>query len=619
VTTRVRLRYGGLRLRRIVRAASFFKRHLRNNAGPLSACIGLSLGTILMQLMRPWPIKILFDAVLIPQDAPAGSWMSHLQALPVEHLVAGACAGLLGVSVLWGMFSYGQAFLTARTGQSLVYSLRSRAYAHLQRLSLNFHRQRQRGDLIMRLTGDINSLRDLLVDSVVLSISSVAMLVVMTAILLAMDWRLTLAVLTVVPVAALTAFRFSFEIRDAARKQRKREGRIAAMVSEMLGGIEVIQAFGNEDLQEERFRRSNRQSLNAGLRATRLEASMARVIEILLAAGTAVVLGYGVFRVRDGALTPGDLLVFTSYAQSSFRPLRRLARLSARVAKAVVCGERVMEFLKTEPEVVDAPSAKRVRNPKGGFELRRVSLRYPGGRTALRDVSLQVEPGSFVGVVGPSGAGKSSLIGLLLRLYDPSHGKILLDGRDLRRVRLQSLREQIGVVLQDPLLFGGSLRDNIAFGLPSASDEAIEQAARLANAYEFIEALPNGFETQVAESGASLSGGQRQRVCIARAFLRDSPILLLDEPSFGLDAEAEREVLEALDRLRAVRTAIVVAHRLSTLRDANRIFVLEEGALTASGTYAELLRRNAWFENAHALQAESAPVARLSRAGGSIG
>lgn len=615
----VRLRYGGLRLRRIARAASFFRRHLRRNAGPLSACIGLSLGAVLMQLLRPWPIKILFDAVLIPQEAPAGSWMRDLQALPVEQLVAGACAGLLGVSVLWGLFSYAQALLTARTGQSLVYSLRARAYAHLQRLSLNFHRQRQRGDLIMRLTGDINSLRDLLVDSVVLSISSAAMLVVMIAILLAMDWRLTLAVLMVVPVAALTAFRFSFEIRDAARKQRKREGRIAAMVSEMLGGIEVIQAFGNEDLQEERFRRSNRQSLKAGLRATRLEASMARVIEILLAAGTAVVLGYGVFRVRDGALTPGDLLVFTSYAQSAFRPLRRLARLSARVAKAVVCGERVMEFLKTEPEVVDAPDAKRVRDPKGGFELRRVSLRYPGGRTALRDVSLQVEPGSFVGVVGPSGAGKSSLVGLLLRLYDPSHGKILLDGRDLRRVRLQSLREQIGVVLQDPLLFGGSLRDNIAFGLPNAPDEAIERAARLANAYEFIEALPNGFETQVAEAGTSLSGGQRQRVCIARAFLRDSPILLLDEPSFGLDAEAEREVLEALDRLRAVRTAIVVAHRLSTLRKADRIFVLEDGALTASGTHAELLRRNAWFENAHALQEESAQVATLSRAGGSIG
>lgn len=599
---RFKPRHKGLGPRQLGRAWRFFQSHLAEHSGAMASALALSLGVVGMQLLRPWPIKILFDAVLVPDAAEAGPLVAWLRTLSPDLVIAGTCAGLLVVSVLWGLFSYGQVYLTARTGQALVYRLRTRAYAHLQRLSLHFHQGNPRGDLLMRLTGDINLLRDLLVDSVILATSSGMLLITMLGVLMFMDWRLTLTMCALLPLLALTMFRFSFEIRNAARKQRRREGRVAAMVGEMLRSVAVIQAFGNEDLLDKRFSRSNRQSLNAGLRTTRLEASMARMVEILLAAGTAAVLGYGVVRVRAGALTPGDLLVFVAYVQSAFRPMRRLARVSSRTSKALACAERVMEFLREEPEVSEAPDAKRVRDVRGALELRRVSFRYGRGPKALRDVSFSIQPRSLVGIVGPSGAGKSTLLALLLRLYDPSQGKIFLDGRDLRRLRLQSLRESFGVVLQEPLLFAGSLRENIAFGLPGASDEAIERAARLAHADEFITRLPDGYDTEVAETGASLSGGQRQRIAIARAFLRDAPILLLDEPTFGLDAEAERQVLDALDHLVRDRTAIVVAHRLSTLRQADQIVLLRDGRVAAVGTHHELLDSDSWYRHAYALQ-----------------
>jgi len=592
---RIRPRHDGLRWKRLARAHASFRRYLKRDARTFWLAVACAVGAISMQLLRPWPLKLVFDGVLMPEAAPDDALMRFVQGFSEEAILAIACAALLAVSVLWGLFNYGQAYLTARAGQGLVYDLRARAYAHLQRLSLGFHRKRKRGDLQMRLTGDINSLRDLVVDSAILAMSSVTLLLFMLTVLFAMDWKLALAVVAVIPFVAAAVFRFSFEIRESARNQRRNEGRVASMVNEMLNSIELIQAFGNEDHSAKQFGRRNKMSFKSGLRTTRLEASMARVVEVMLGVATALVLFYGVARVRAGALTPGDLLVFTAYAQGSFRPLRRLARVSSRVSKAVVCAERVTDFLDETPEIQDAPDAKRAEEIAGAIELRRVRFTYPSGQRALRKVSLEIEPGSFVGIVGPSGAGKSSLLALLLRLYDPNEGKILLDGRDLRRYRVQSLREQIGVVLQEPLLLGGTVAENIAFGVRNATPEDIERAARRANAHKFIKRLPNGYETSVAETGASLSGGQRQRICIARAFLRDAPILIMDEPTFGLDADAEREVLVAVERLVRDRTAIVVAHRLATLRNADRIFVLQRGQLEASGTHAELLASNEWY------------------------
>ncbi len=595
----IRPRAGALRWKRLQGAIRLFVPHARRNWRPMSVALACGLGATLMQVLKPWPIKILFDGVLIPAErAPAAGWLDGILRLPVDTLVGLACLALLLISILWGLLSYGQTYLTARAGQSVVFTLRQRVYAHLQRLSLGFHQRKRRGDLIMCLTGDINVLRDMLVDALLMGSGAVFMLVLMSSVMLVMDWRLAAPVLLLLPLLALTTFRFSSRIREAARRQRKNEGRVAVLISEMLGGITLIQASGGEDQMEESFNRSNRRSHRGGLRITRLEASQARIVEVLLAAGTAAVLWYGVHRVRAGVLTPGDLLVFISYVHSAFRPMRHLARVSTRLAKAVVCAERVTELLHTEPAVRDEPGAKKARRVDGGIELNRVSFRYGEGREVLHRVSLAIEPGRFVGLAGPSGAGKSTLLALLLRLYDPQEGRILLDGRDLRRYTVQSLRDRMAVVLQDPLLFGSTIRDNIAFARPKATDDEIERAARLANAHDFINALPEGYGTSLAESGAGLSGGQRQRISIARAFLRDAPILLMDEPTFGLDPAAEAEVMDAIARLTSGRTTILIAHRLAAVRRADAIAVLRRGRIVEEGPPDELLRADGWFARA---------------------
>ncbi len=596
-------RFKELRWRRVRHFAALFVSYMRENRLLMGTAMACGLGATAMRLLRPWPLKLLFDGVLIPsaalRDQPLFAW---ILGKPTDVVILIACLGLLAITLLWGFFSYWQAYLTARAGQTVVYGLRRRVYSHLLRLSLRFHQRRQHGDLVMRLTGDINLLRDMLVDATLLGISELMMLVAMVTVMAIMDVRMTLVALAIFPLMSLTTFRFSIRIRDAARRQRQKEGRVAAMVSEMLHAVQLIQAFGREAQQESRFQRGNRKSLKAGLRTTRLEASMSRIIEILLAAGTAAVLWFGVHRVQNGVLTPGDLLVFISYLHSSYRPLRKLARVSTRMSKAVVCAERVTEVLQSEPEVDDAPDAKKAYAPRGAIELRRVSFRYQAGRRALHRVSFGVEPGSFVGIVGPSGAGKSTMLALLLRLYDPNHGKVLLDGRDLRRYRIQSIRDQMSVVLQEPILFGSSIRDNLIFGNPDASDDEIERCARLANAHDFICELPQGYDAMVAEAGANLSVGQRQRLAIARAFLRDAPVLLMDEPTHGLDASAERDVMKALRRLMQGRTTLMVAHKLATVQDADQILVLKHGRLIESGTHDELMRLGGWYADSCSLQ-----------------
>jgi ABC-type multidrug transport system fused ATPase/permease subunit len=576
----------------------------------MALALACGLGATLMQVLKPWPIKVLFDGVLLPATGASPlPGIEPLLRLPPDTLIALACLGLLLVSFVWGLLSYGQAYLTARAGQSAVFALRQRAYAHLQRLSLAYHRRRQRGDLLMRLTGDINVLRDMIVDALILGAGAAFMLGTMIAVMLLMDRRLALLVLLLLPPLALTTVRFSARIRTAARRQRRNEGRAAALIHEMLAGIFLIQATGGERQSEEAFGSSNRESQKAGLRTTRLEASQSRAVEILLAAGTAGVLWYGAHRVRAGVLTPGDLLVFVSYVQSALRPLRHLARVSTRLSKAIVSAERVYEILRTEPEVRDGADARPARRVEGRLELRDVSFRHDGGPEVLHRVSVAVPAGGFLGIVGPSGAGKSTILALLLRLYDPLSGRILLDDRDLRRYRLLSLRERMGVVLQDPLLFGATVKENIAFGRPGAPQEEIERAARLAGAHEFIVDLAKGYDTPIAEAGASLSGGQRQRLCIARAFLRDAPILLLDEPTFGLDPASEAAVTESIRRLAAGRTTVLVAHRLAAVRHADAIIVLRRGRIEEQGSFEELRSGDGWFARAWARQAAGDPAA----------
>jgi ABC-type multidrug transport system fused ATPase/permease subunit len=609
---RVAPRNRALKWKRLRRAARLFAPYLRRNWTTMGLAFACGVGATFAQLLKPWPIKILFDGFLLPPSSPASAdWLDRFRQIPTLTAVSLVCSGLLLASVLWGLFSYGQAYLTARAGQAVVFGLRRRVFGHLQHLSLAFHQRKQRGDLLMRLTGDINVLRDMLVDTLLRGSSALLMLAAMTVVLLIMDWCLSLIVLGLLPLLALTTVRFSFQIRQAARRQRRNEGRVAATIQEMLTGISFIQASGSQEHLQQRFDRSNRQSHKAGLRATRLEASQSRIVEVLLAGGTAAVLWYGVYRVLSGAITPGDLLVFVAYAQSAFRPIRHLARSTTRMSKAVVCAERVTELLQTEPEVRDEPHAKSARSVAGRIEFRRVSFRYGSDRRALRSLSFEVEPGRVLAFVGPSGAGKSTVLALCLRLYEQESGKILFDGRSIDRYRIQSLRERVGVVLQDSILFGATVRENIAYGKPTATDEEIVRAARRADAHAFISRLAEGYDTPIAEAGASLSGGQRQRIAIARAFLRDAPILLLDEPTFGLDPGSEAEIMASLFELMRGRTTVLIGHRLAAVRHADEIVVLDKGRVLERGTHDELLAHAQWYAHAWSLQSTETDVSKV--------
>lgn len=604
-----RLTFNGLRVQKLVKAWRFFAPHLRPSLLPMLGAFACGFGAVAMQLLRPWPLKLIFDGLLLP--AADGTAPAHrldvARLVPASAILPVACFSLLGISLLWGLLSFGHAYLTARAGHSVVYDLRYRVHSHLQRLSLNYHRDQKRGDLLMRLTGDINVLRDMLVNATLQGVTSTLLLISMLAVLWLMDWRLALIVLTLLPLLGLVTFRFSARIRSAARKQRRHEGRVATVIAETLQEVPLIQAFGRERLRDKQFGRVNKRGLRAGLRTTRLEASMARAVELLLAVGTASVFWLGVERVRAGALTPGDLLVFISYAGASFKPIRRLARTSTRLAKATVCADRVRDILRKAPEVVSQPGAKRARNLAGHFELRRVSFRFPDKRRALHRVSLEIEPGTSTAIVGPSGAGKSTLLALLLRLHDPTRGRIRLDGRDLRRYDLESLRGQFGVVLQDPLLFGDSIRENIAFGRPEASALEIERAVQRARVADFADSLDQGLDTPLAEAGATLSAGQRQRIAIARAIVRQAPVLLLDEPTTGLDARAEAQVMVALRRLARGRTTVVVAHKLATVQDADQIVVLRRGRVQERGSHSDLLRAGGWYARTWESQSREFP------------
>lgn len=570
--------------------------HLRQARWRLALAAACMLGATLTALAAPWPLKLIVDHVLL--DRPLGTSLAILGGVLGGGKIVAALAlssAILLIAGVRGVFAYGQVYLTSSIGYGLVDRLRRELFGHLQRLSLGFYTRSRSGEVLSKVTADTTTLRDVFSDSAVTFAGHLLTVCGMWVVMLALSWRLAAIALATLPLLAWTLFVLQRRLKASAKRQRRQEGRIAARLTEMLGAMALVQAFARERYEIEQFAAESAANLAEGQRIARTEAAAARSVELASAVGTALVVCFGTLQVVSGAMSPGDLLVFAAYLSSMYKPVRGLAKLSAKFAKAAVSAQRIGELLDEEPDVREPAKALEAGRLRGEISFEDVSFAYGDGQPVLRDVSFRVAPGERAVIVGASGAGKSTLVSLILRLYEPTGGRIRLDGRDIAQYSRESTRRQIGILLQDAPLWGASIRDNIAYGKPDATPAEIEAAARAADAHEFIEALPNGYDSLVGERGATLSGGQRQRIAVARAIIRNAPILILDEPMRGLDAGSEAEVRAALERLTAGRTCLYITHDLREIRDDDLVLLLDEGRLTAKRRHRDLLAADAAY------------------------
>ncbi len=565
------------------------------------------LGEGVANLLEPWPLKVVLDNVL--RSKPTQGWLNTwiLSSFGNDKLgvLKFAALAVLAIAVLGAGCSYVEKYVTTSVGQWVTHDLRRMLYSHIQRLSLAYHDHKQTGDLISRVTGDIDAIQSFIVSGLLDAMINSLTLVGMLGVMLYLNWKFTLIALSVAPFLFLVVFSYTRRIKKASREVRKKEGEIVSVMQEVLSSIRVVKAFAREDYEQRRLEEESLEGVEIGLRARSLKAKLAPLVEVIVAIGTCLVLWFGARMVLSGALSAGSLVVFILYLGKMYKPMQQLSKMTDAYSKAVVGYERIREILDTHNEIRDLPGARRAPRFQGGIDFRDVSFAYEPATPVLKDVTFQIEPGQVAALVGPTGAGKSTIISLIPRFYDPTSGVVKVDGQDVRRFQQKSLRQQISFVLQETLLFHGPIWNNIAYGKPEATRAEILRAAELANAHEFIDKLPDGYNTILGERGVTLSGGQRQRIAIARAIIRNTPILILDEPSSGLDAASEKLVFEALDRLMEGKTSIVIAHRLSTIRRANTIFVLDDGTIVERGTHDSLLRAGGLYSQLHHIQFQS--------------
>jgi ATP-binding cassette subfamily B protein len=551
-----------------------------------AVAIILAIITTGVGLLKPWPLKFLFDTVLVPEEYDADD---------VGTILLLIVLALAGIAILESVVTLLRDYVLTAVGERISADIRSSLYSHMQELPLAFHESTPTGELTMRLTGDVDKVQGLLTGTLISATGNVLTLAGMTGVLLVLDWQLSIGLLIVLPLLVLTVTSFRARIRAAEEQSREVEGDLAASAQESLIAIKLIKSLGRERHESARFGTKSQNSMLAILRATRTTSWFSLALDSVVAIATAALVWLGAKRVISGALTPGDLIIFTSYLRDFFGPTRALSKLPAQLARAGVRAARIADVLRREPGIVDRPGATSAGPPLRELRLDDVTFGYLPDRPVLTHLDLTIPVGRTVAVVGPTGAGKSTIAALLCRLQEPSSGRVLLDDVDIRDVTSESLHAQIGLVLQEALLFRVSVRENIAYARPQASTAEIEDAARVALAHDFITDLPHGYDTVLAERGASLSGGQRQRIALARAVLHGSRVLILDEPTTGLDARSEQAVLQALDRVGTGRTVVIITHRMAAAMTADDIVVLDGGVIVEQGRHHTLLRQNGLY------------------------
>lgn len=581
----------GSPIRRVLKR---FRPFMKGQGPLLAGSLTALLLSTLMRLAEPWPLAFVVDHVLGDSKnghKALGQWLGSLETMEIVWLSAVAVVAFAALRALAGFLS---TVGFARIGNEVLSKVRNVLYNRLLRLSLAFHQRQRSGDLALRLVNDVGQLREVTVSALLPMMANVFILVGMFGVMFVLNWQLALISLIPLPVMWLSAKRSSRLIHEASRRQRTREGSLAATATESMSAIRTVQSLALEEGFSRMFRGNDGQAANADMNTKRLSAGLERSIDLLVACATALVLWQGALQVIASSLTAGDLLVFISYLKNSMRPVREYAKYAGRLSKALASAERISDILDESPDIADRPDARSAPAFRGQLAFRNLHFAYEGGaRPVFKGLDLKLDAGEHVAVVGPSGIGKSTLSVLLLRLYDPQEGRIEIDGHDIREWKTASVRRQIGLLPQDALMFAASIRDNLACAAGrKVSDAEIIEAAKLANAHDFITALPEGYDTVIGERGATLSGGQRQRLAIARLALRRCPIVVLDEPTTGLDRASEAVVRHAITRLIDRRTALMITHDLDLASQADRIVYVDQGGIAESGTHEELLKND---------------------------